>query len=195
MLVGNDAHFIARGSQPQHGPHEIGTKRAEDPGGAQDHGLGPAGQHRSLARQLARAVDPGGARRVVLAVGCGLFAGEDVVGGDMHQRQSKAGGGARHYARAGGIDRQGQLGLALRPVNRGVGCGVADCGGTGCSERTAGDFFIRRGEIERRAPHGHDLVAQCRAAFCQCPCQLPGTAGHRQPHFGPVCTSPSRSPS
>lgn len=131
-LVVNHGHFVeavarvgAAVGEARHGLHEV-APIADDPRAAQDVVLRARG-HGEVAGRLGLTVDRQRAEGLVLGVGL-PGAVEDVVGGDVHQRDAVLGAHLREQRRAGGVGPPGG-GAALpglRPVHRGVGAAVDD---------------------------------------------------------------------
>ena len=131
-LVVNHVHVVelvirvrAAVGEARHGLHEVAPV-ADHPRAAQDVVRG-ARQHGEVSGRLGLPVD--GQRAEGLVLGVGLpGAVEDVVGGDVHQRDAVLGANLREQRRAGGVGPPGG-GAALtglRPVDRGVGAAVDD---------------------------------------------------------------------
>ena len=98
QLVGDHAHLVALGAEPQHRPDEVRAGPAEEPRAAHD----PALAHLALALELRAAVDRERARLVGLDVRLALRAVEDVVGRVVDDRHAERGDVARavHVRRA-----------------------------------------------------------------------------------------------
>ena len=131
-------------------------------------------------RELARAVDVERAGVVVLAPGAAGGAVEDVVGGEVQERQPARGGGGGHGAGGGGVDRLGQRRLVLGAVDLGVGGGVDDDVGVGGADRAGAGLGV--GEVGRRAPEEGRLDAARRGRARQLAGDLPGLAEDQRPH-------------
>lgn len=111
--------------QALHGLDEV-MPLADDPGAAHDV-VARAPGHGDVAGGLGLAVDGQRAEGLVLGVDLG-GAVEDVVGGDVDQRDPVRGAGAGEQRRAGGVGLPGghaALG-GLGPVDRGIGAAVDD---------------------------------------------------------------------
>ena len=135
-LVADDAQLGLAAADGEHGPHEVPAVRGEDPGGAQDHVVGGAGDHRALAVELAGAV--GGERPdgVVLAPRpAGVGAVEHVVGRDVQERHALRRGRRGHRAGRRGVDGLRGGAVVLGGVDGGVGGGVDDDVGARLADR------------------------------------------------------------
>ena len=88
-------------------------------------------------------------------------AGEDVVGGDVHERGAGGGGGAREIAGAVGVDAAREPGLLLRAVD--VGPGGAVDGGVGLQALECGAHCAGVGDIELGVREAGERVRRARA--------------------------------
>ena len=109
--------------QALHGLHEVAAL-ADDPAGAHDV-VARAPGHGDVAGGLGLAVDGQRAEGLVLVMHLG-GAVEDVVGGDVHERDAVLGAGAGEQRRPGrvGLPGGGAALGGLRPVDRRVGAAV-----------------------------------------------------------------------
>ena len=129
MLVGDDAQAIAFLRELEHGLEKVAAMRAEHPAGAQDHMARAGTRDRLLAAQLGRAIHRERISRVGFGVGGGLFTVKHVVGGNMHEACAGIVCGLSHHTRRDRVDRFGDVGLRLGPVNGRVGRCVNNDGG------------------------------------------------------------------
>ena len=125
-LVVDDGEAVALAGKPQDGLHEIMAVRAIDPGRAQDHVARIVGRDRALACELARAIDIERGGRVGFDVRRVLLAVEDVVGGNMDERNGVAFGLGGEMCGRLGVDGERSGLVALGAVDVGVGGGVDD---------------------------------------------------------------------
>ena len=103
VLIRHDRDLVAVARQAQHRFDEILAERAVDPGGAQDDVVAQLPRATACSpASLVAPVDPERPDRIVLAVGAGHGAVEDVIGRDMDHRNAR-----RRGIRA-----------AIRPVRR-----------------------------------------------------------------------------
>lgn len=86
VLIRDDAQCRPFSSEPQHGLHEVCSKGAIDPGGAQDDVTRQRRADGTLTGLLAAAVDIDGADRVFFAIRFALSPVEDVIGRQVNQR-------------------------------------------------------------------------------------------------------------
>src|SRR5258708_22476034 len=85
-------------------------------------GLGDSG----VTGGLAGAVSGERADRIVLGVGAGLRAVEDVIGREVDERSADLAAGTGERGRAVTIDRESRVTLRFRLIDRGIGAGVDD---------------------------------------------------------------------
>ena len=122
-LVGHHAKLVTLLHQPNHGAHEIGAASLVDPGGAHQHvfraqmilalGLGAAIGRLRIARRIRN-------------IGRRGSAVEDIVGRNVDHLPAGLGHGFDHRGDGFGIDRAGEVFIALGLVDRSIGGGVQD---------------------------------------------------------------------
>ena len=81
-----------------------------------------------LTGELRAAVDGGGRRGVVLAVGAMGAAVEDVIGGDVDDACADLAGGRGEVADGVAVDLEAAFGVALGAIDGGVGGAIDDVG-------------------------------------------------------------------
>src|SRR3546814_3614388 len=128
-------------SSDLHGLHEVGTRRAEHPGGPQDDVRRAGRPHGGPARRLAAAIGIQRRDRIVLAVGAAFATIEDVVGGKVDERRAGGRAGLGEEAGAVAVHRHGPSFLTLGTVDGSVG-GAVDASS---AERRAGKEWVRPG--------------------------------------------------
>lgn len=154
--------------------------------------------HRLFAAELAGAVDAERSADVLLAVGAAQVAGEDVVAGQLEQRDAPLLRRLRQVRGAVAIDRPGPRRLRLGAIHRGVGGGIDD-------QLRTHPFHLRGdlrsiADIQLRGPQPDDRPV-CRRMAQQLAAQLAVSAGdqhaQRRGRIGAVhrpcaCSSPAR---
>gem|GEM_PF-3057686 len=125
-LVGYDAQVGAVSHEPQHSVDEVGAVPAIEPGGSDDDGLGAGGDDAPLPFFLGLAIDTGRTRGIILAVGPGCLAVEDIIGRNMEKASAKTLCKAGDMFRSHRVEREGKLRLVLSLVDRGVSSAVHD---------------------------------------------------------------------
>ena len=123
-LVVDHADLVTGLGQPQHGLGEVGAMRGVDPGQAHCHSARVRGGDRLLAFELRLAIDAGRAGGVVLKIRPGLGPVEHEVGREVDKRGADLLRGFGGRSRPIAVERERGIGLALGPVDRGIGSGV-----------------------------------------------------------------------
>src|SRR3569833_2139608 len=137
----------------------------------------PTFTHGLFARGLARAVDVDGIDRIVFHVRPLLGAVEDVVGGDVDQRDVRTCAGRGEMRRAVTIHRVGLIGFRLGLVDGGVRGGIHHH-----VERTGCDYCVYRayvGDVQFGALGTHHRHAEFFRATHELPTDLAVSAGHQ----------------
>ena len=178
-LIGDDAHLVTFGHQPQHGFDEIIALGRIDPGRADD-------QRRRVMRggglftgQLGAAIGTGRGWRRVGAIGLAGLPIKDIIGRHLYEARACRSRCSGKMADGRGIDQQrgGLLGLGL--VNRGPGGGIDQQIGLGSGHH--GGDLCGIADIEFGFGRGDQGDARrCRRR--QRPAQLPATAGDKDLH-------------
>ena len=131
-----------------------------------------------LPAELRAAVDGPGAGLVPLVVGPVLVAGEDVVGGDVHQVGAHPGAGGGQVSNPEGVDEHGPGRVGLAAVDVGPGGAVHDRRRGG-----GGDGVLHRvtvGQVAGRPVEGHDVVVGQVGRHLRA--DLPAGAGDHDAH-------------
>ncbi len=123
-LVVHDAQHLTLCPHPQHGLDEVLAMRGKDPGRAQDHRLPARLGHPPFAQKLRCAIGTQGCDRIILAPGPGARAVEDIVGGDMQERQPPRRRRTGHRAGRLAIHQIGRCPVGFGLIDGGVGGGV-----------------------------------------------------------------------
>src|SRR4051812_46983866 len=122
QLVVDDSDDETGFREPQYSLDKIGTPRAMKPRCAHDHVARAGHRYQLLAFKLGAPVDTHWPDRIVLAIGPIGSAVEDVVSREVNKRNTEVIADVRQMTSAPGIDRMGQIWLALGLINRCVGC-------------------------------------------------------------------------
>ena len=150
-----------------------------------------AGAHLRLAFGLRCPVDRQRRNRVVLAIGPGGGAVEDVVARNVDERDPGLGAGPGQPAGACGIDREGQVALAFGVIDGGVGAGIDDRGRAVPGNRS-GECFGPR-EVGIGPADADDPMPPDAAETGECPGDLarPADDQYRRRHAPDPCAAAS----
>ena len=124
VLVGHHAEMLGLAACADHRAHEVPPRGRDDPGGAQHDGVAADGQHRLLAGKLRGAINAERCRRVGFDVGRALDAVEDVIGGDMDERDPRLGSQHGEPGGAVPVGAEGRRRVILGGIDGSVGGGV-----------------------------------------------------------------------
>ncbi len=182
-LIVHDPHLGPLG-ELEHGHGEVPSLGRIQPRGAHDEVPWIGVAYRILPFELAPAVDGAGAGLVALVVGTPGLPVEDVVGGEVQDRDPALLRGDRQDPGAAGVSREGRLRVALGAVHIRVGRGVEEEVGTRLVESLL--HLAPVADVELGLARGDHLVGA--EAGPHHSAELPFGSGDQDPHR----TAPSK---
>ena len=133
--------------QPHNRLHEIIPRMSIEPGRSHHQRIGTVRQCGDFPRSLGLPIHINGMGHVLFTIGSRLSSIEDIVRRHIHQSRIERGGSSGHKRSPLSIHRQCTAGLALSPIDIGVGAGVQNDCGTGGYDL---GFAVRLREVKLR---------------------------------------------
>ena len=190
-LVGDHRELVALTRQSQHRLQEILAVDAVYPRGAKDEVVRLRLAHARFAFGLGAAIDGERRDRIVLDIGAGFLAVENVVGGEVHERHAGVGTGSGEDGGPFDIGSARELGLVLGAIDRCVGGGIDDKSSGRCrSIASAYGFGMGNVGLSERQADGGDLALACEGEQLGPGLSIGAEDEDRRGHT----VSPSRSP-